>query len=212
MPCFDSNSNATIQKIRQCDEDEIPFMVLILAGVVVFNITSLLATLRLNRIINYVELYKISKSFLGRKMQPILHRAAVFQLIDSDTNEDIELFDEIFRDGKDLSNFLNRPNTEGRTPLHNACERLSSQKCFQLINSGARFLHDSHGEDPLWEKHYFALRFSERPEHVALLEETMEKEHFSSFINNNPSMKDFYSITLSEKNEVDTKTLSQIFM
>ena len=201
VDCFDSNSNATVQKIRQCDQEETPFLVLLIAVVVVFNLASLLATLRLNRIINYVELYKSSKTFLGCRTQPILHRAAVFQLIESDT-KDIKLFEEIFQDGNDLSNFLNRPNTLGRTPLHNACERLSSQKCFQLINSGAKFLHDSHGEDPLWESHYFALKISERPEHVALLEETMEKEHFSSFINSNPSMmKDFNSLTMSE--EVD---------
>ena len=166
-PCF-SNSNATVQKIRQCDQDETPFMVLLLAVVVVFNLASLLATLRLNRIINYVELYKSSKSFLGFQAQPILHRAAVFQLVESDTKEDTELFDEIFQDGKDLSNFLNRPNTLGRAPLHNACERLSSQKCFQLINSGAIFLPDSEGKDPLWQSQYFALKSSERPEDIVL--------------------------------------------
>ena len=128
MPCFDSNSNATIQKIRQCDEDETPFIVLILAGVVVFNIASLLATLRLNRIINYVELYKISKSFLGRKIQPILHRAAIFQLVESDTKEDTEIFGEIFQEEKDLANYIDRPNSSGETPLHKACERQSLEK------------------------------------------------------------------------------------
>ena len=126
-----------------------------------------------------------------------MHRAAVFQLVNSDRKEDIELFNEIFQDGNDLSNFLNRPNTLGRTPLHNACERLSSQKCFQMINSGARFLPDSHGEDPLWESHYFALKISERPEHTRLLEEIMKKGYFSFFINKNPSRRDFYSLTMS---------------
>ena len=120
--CFDSDSNATVQKMRQCDQDETPFMVLLVAVVVVLNLASLFATRRLNRIINYVELYKSSKTFLGFPTQPILHRAAVFQLVNSDRKEDIELFNEIFQDGNDLSNFLNRPNTLGRTPLHNACE------------------------------------------------------------------------------------------
>ena len=106
VPCFDS-SEAGIQKIRQCDPDETPFLVLLLAVVVVLNLASLLATLRLNRIINYVELYKSSKSFLGFPTQPILHRAAVFQLLES---EDTNLFDEIFDDGNDLSKFINRPN------------------------------------------------------------------------------------------------------
>ena len=74
-------------------------MVLLLGVVVFFNLASLLATLRLNRIINYVELYKSSKSFLGFPTQPILHRAAVFQLVESDRKEDIELFDESSRMG-----------------------------------------------------------------------------------------------------------------
>ena len=50
--CFDSSSNVTVQKIRQCDQDETPFLVLLVGVVVVLNLASLLATLRLNKIIN----------------------------------------------------------------------------------------------------------------------------------------------------------------
>ena len=89
--CFVS-SGPTVQKIRQCDQDETPFLVLLLAGVVVFNLASFLSTLRLNRMINYLDLYKMSKSLLGCKTQPILHRAAIFQLVESDTKEDLETF------------------------------------------------------------------------------------------------------------------------
>ena len=108
VTCFD-NSDAGVQKIRQCGENETLFAVLLLAVVVVFNLASLLATLRLNRIIDYVELYKTSKNFLGCQTQPILHRAAVFQLVESETKEDTETFDEIFQEGRNLSNFINRP-------------------------------------------------------------------------------------------------------
>ena len=148
--CFDSSSNVTVQKIRQCDQDETPFTVLLLAVVVVFNLVSLLATLRLNKIINYLELYKSSKSLLGCKTQPILHRAAVFQLINSDRKEDVELFDEIFQDGKDLSTFINRPNSSGRTPLYNACERQSPKKVSQLLSAGANINQAiANGQTPL---------------------------------------------------------------
>ena len=210
--CFDS-SEVGVQKIRQCDQDETVFRVLLLVFVIISNLASLLATLRLNKIINYVELYKISKTFLGCQTRPILHRAAVFQLVESDTKEDMELFDEIFGSGKDLPNFridINRPSSLGRTVLHNACETLSSQKCFELIKSGAEILPDSHGEVPEWESHYFALQTSEIPEHHSLLKETMEMEHFYSTFNpSNPSMKDFSSLTMS-KEKHDMKIFERV--
>ena len=174
-PCF-SNSNVTVQKIRQCDQDETPFAVLLVAVVVVFNLASLLATRRLNRIINYVKLYKSSKTFLGRKTQPILHRAAVFQLVDSDRKEDTELFNEIFQEGNDLSNFINRPNSSGRTPLHNACERQSPRKVVQLLKAGARVMPDGNGEKPEWESHYLALENSDRPEDQELVKTTKRRD------------------------------------
>ena len=150
VACFDSSSNSTVQKIRQCDQDETLFRVLVLAVVVLLNMASLLATLRLNRIINYVELYKTSKTFLGFPTQPMLHRAAVFQLIESETKEDTELFEEIFQDGKDLSNFINRPNSLGRTPLYNACERQSPRKVSQLLRAGADVnQRTANGQSPL---------------------------------------------------------------
>ena len=118
-------------------------MVLMVAVVVVFNLASLFASLRLNRIINYVELYKISKSFLGYQTQPILHRAAVFQLIESDTKEDSQTFDEIFDDWSGDGNFINRPDSRGRTFLHAVAEKQAFRKVVQLLNAGAEILPDS---------------------------------------------------------------------
>ena len=123
-------------------------MVLMVAVVAIFNLASLLASLRLNKIINYVQLYKTSKSFLGLQTQPILHRVAVFQLIESDTREDTELFDEIFAEGNVDGNFINKPNSSGRTFLHAAGEKQASRKVLQLLNAGAYILPDSNGEGP----------------------------------------------------------------
>ena len=91
VACFNT-SKVGIQKIRQCDQDETLFVVLLVGIVIFFNLASLLASLRLNRIINYVKLYKMSKSFLGFPTQPILHRSAVFQLVES---KDTEVFDKM---------------------------------------------------------------------------------------------------------------------
>ena len=146
-PCFD---NSEFQKIRICDKDETLFRVLLALVIFLCNLASLLASLRLNRIVNYVEMYKISKSFLGFKTQPILHRSAVFQIVGSDAKDNIKLFDEILQDGEDLSGFINRPNSQGFTPLYNACERQSTQKVSQLLRAGADAnLPIANGQTPL---------------------------------------------------------------
>merc|ERR1719356_2211338 len=66
-------------------------------------------------------------------IQPIVHRAGVFQLIA--TNEDPELFEEIFEDGKDRSSIINRPNSSGETFLYSAAEKRSLEKVKRLINA-----------------------------------------------------------------------------
>ena len=181
--CF-SSSNVTVQKIRQCDQDETPFLVLLVGVVVVLNLASLLATLRLNRIINYVELYKSSKTFLGFPTQPILHRAAVFQLVESETKEDTELFDEIFQEGKNLSNFINRPNSSGQTPLHNACKRQAPKKVSTLLIAGANVLPDSTGKEPKVADLLIApLVMSDKEEDALLLTKIVGGNNVSTFIN-----------------------------
>ena len=129
-PCFDINSNS--QKVRQCAEDETIFRIIMTLVIVLSNLASLLATLRLHRLINYVALYKASRALMCGGIQPIVHRAAVFQLIA--TNEDPELFDEIFKDGIDRSSIIDRPNSSGLTFLHAAVERKSLEKVKRLIN------------------------------------------------------------------------------
>ena len=66
-------------------------------------------------------------------IQPIVHRAAVFQLIA--TKEDPELFDEIFEEGNDRSSIINRPNSSGETFLYSAAEKRSLEKVKRLINA-----------------------------------------------------------------------------
>ena len=62
-----------------------------------------------------------------------MHRAAVFQLIA--TNEDSELFEEMFQEGKDRSSIINRPNSSGETFLYAAAEKQSLEKVKRLINA-----------------------------------------------------------------------------
>ena len=69
-PCFDWNGNDTItQKLRVCDGNEWTLQISIFLTLVVTNSLSLAASLQLNRIRNYVTLYKVTKSFLWHSVQ-----------------------------------------------------------------------------------------------------------------------------------------------
>ena len=68
--CFDLNGNDTItQKLRVCDGNEWTLQISIFLTLMVTNSLSLAASLQLNRITNYVTLYKVSKSFLWHSVQ-----------------------------------------------------------------------------------------------------------------------------------------------
>ena len=66
--CFDSTGNIT-QKLRVCDENEWNLRIGIFFTLVITNSLSLAASLQLNRITNYVTLYKVTKSFLWHSVQ-----------------------------------------------------------------------------------------------------------------------------------------------
>ena len=66
--CFDSSGNIT-QKLRVCDGNEWTLQISIFFTLMATNSLSLAASLQLNRITNYVTLYKITKSFLWHSVQ-----------------------------------------------------------------------------------------------------------------------------------------------
>ena len=166
--CFD-DSEEGIQKVRQCDPDETAFRLALLSILILLNLMSLLASLKLRKIINYVSLYKASRTFLCFETEPVLHRSAVFQLIESDADEDVKLFNEIFNGGKDMSPFINRPNSRGRTPLHEACEKQKSRKMLQLLNAGAKSVPDAEGREPKLAEVFIAIVRSDSEEDLKLI-------------------------------------------
>ena len=66
--CFNSTGNIT-QKLRVCDDNEWTLQFGIFFTLVVTNSLSLAASIQLNRITNYVTLYKVTKSFLWHSVQ-----------------------------------------------------------------------------------------------------------------------------------------------
>ena len=101
-----NDSEEGIQKVRQCDPNETTFLLALLSILFVANLMSLLASLKLRKIINYVSLYKMSRTLLCFDTEPVLHRSAVFQLIESDVDEDIKLFNEIFNGGEGVGHVV----------------------------------------------------------------------------------------------------------
>ena len=164
-----NDSEEGIQKVRQCDPDETTFRLRLLSILFVANLMSLLASLKLRKIINYVSLYKMSRTLLCFDTEPVLHRSAVFQLIESDADEDVKLFNEIFNGGKDMSSFINRPNSRGKTPLHEACELQKSKKMLQLLNSGANSVPDAEGREPKLAEVFVAIVRSDSEEDLKLI-------------------------------------------
>ena len=66
--CFNSTENIT-QKLRVCDGNEWNLQIGIFFTLMITNSLSLAASLQLNRITNYVTLYKVTKSFLWHSVQ-----------------------------------------------------------------------------------------------------------------------------------------------
>ena len=162
--CFDQNykERNIIQKIRVCREGQydLPFL-LLTATVLVTGILSIFAQYRLNRLVEYKNLFEASKSFccvscpwfsccLKSMQAPIVHRSLIFTLIKnySDVRAATELRN--FFESLDVNNevFANRP-LEGNTPVIFAVEN-NKPTCLRiLLANGACIVHNMKHEYPL---------------------------------------------------------------
>ena len=119
--CFDENVMG-FQKLRVCDPDESTLRIRILFALIFCNCLSLTASLQLNKIRNYVELFKATKTLLWFiPTNPVVHRNALFSLVSSDEKRDLETLREMVA-VKDKETVINRPNRKGETALHLACK------------------------------------------------------------------------------------------
>ena len=148
--CFNS-SDVFLQKLRRCgsSEEETSIRATILLVLILSNSASLAASLWLNRIKNYVNLFKATRNLLGCiPTTPIIHRSAIFSLVKSSDDHDNEVFEEMMA-VEDISAFVSRPNSDGETPLHIACaSKETSWKAFLLWRAGAKPMKNSKGEVP----------------------------------------------------------------
>ena len=138
--CFGGSDSK--QKLRVCSPGtfERDFITGLLVVVIVTNCASLAASLRLNRLSNYVQLFLATKS---------IHRSAIFALVNSNKKEDNEVFEEMMLKGG-IKDVVNRRNHAGDSALRRACATGDSWKVFLLWNAGAEPLE---GRKPELEEH-----------------------------------------------------------
>ena len=175
---FDS-TEVFLQKVRRCgsSEEETTIRWSILVILLLSNCASLGASLWLNRIKNYVNLFKATRNLLGCiPTTPIIHRSAIFSLVKSTDDYDNEVFEEMMA-VEDISGFVSRPNSDGETPLHiaSACKE-TSWKALLLWRAGAKPLKNCRGEVPA--QNYLTQMYSQLDVATLGLVEKARLKHF----------------------------------
>ena len=134
--CFDPSQEG-VQKLRVCDSDESTFQVSLLCAFVLTNCLSLGASLWLNKISNYLELFKATKALLWFiPTNPVVHRSALFSVVNSTEDKDLATLREMM-DVKGIETVINRPIRTGDTALHEAAKINALTKASLLIKKGA---------------------------------------------------------------------------
>jgi len=147
--CFNSSMSG-VQKLRVCgsDEDELILRISILVTVIVSSCLSLGAALWLNNIIDYVKLFKATKTLCFLiPTDPVVHRSALFSVVNSTEEKDLETLTEMM-EVKGIETVINRPNAAGDTVLHQACQKNFPKKAALLLKHGAKSISNSQDEMP----------------------------------------------------------------
>ena len=149
--CFNSGEEG-VQKLRICDpEDEFTFRIIITIAFIVSNFLSFVASMWLNKISDYLQLYQATKTFLWIfTSKPVIHRSALHQVVNSDKEEDLDILGEMLDIG-DVQALVNLANREGRTALELALET-NSASTLMLWAAGAKPTKDQRFKDALMEQ------------------------------------------------------------
>merc|ERR1719264_843133 len=152
--CFETSSTSGVQqKLRVCgsEEDEFILHFIILVTVIVTNCLSLAAALWLNKIKDYVELYRATRKFLWciapfPPFTPVVHRSAIFALATSGKDDALfeEIMDEAAKEGGNISQAtITQLNSSGETPLEVVSKSNDWWKTLFLWCAGAKPAKDS---------------------------------------------------------------------
>ena len=127
-------------KMRKCDKGENKELYRILFYLILLSISNMaafLASLRLQRISDYRELYEASKYFLQIfPITPYVHRSHLFELVNEKNAEELERV--LHEDLGWMAVCVNRPNHKGDTLLHDACKQGCVDSVAVLLMAGAQ--------------------------------------------------------------------------
>ena len=139
------------QKLRLCSPEETTLWILLILALILSNCLSLAASVRLNMISNYVVMYKATHKFLWCfPSDPILHRSAIFTLVKSDNDKEHKQLKGMIEAVKNKSDIIDRPNSDGNSPLHAACESNSPRQAALLLKNNAKLQANDQDDMPIF--------------------------------------------------------------
>ena len=107
----------------------------------------------------------------------MVHRSALFTLVNSDKADDDETFHEIL-EKQDVSTWINRQNASGSTLLHQACRNNFPEKALLLMRKGTKVEENGLGEMPVSS----LVKFLEEDEVETFLETLRAEVDVTDFI------------------------------
>ena len=117
--CFTTDTDNLQQKFRVCEENEDFVLLYIFLAIALTNLLAIFSSLELHRRSDYEFLYHTTKRLLWIfPSEPVIHRSLLFSLVRSLNSKDLE---KVLEGKANLTEDVNRPNSEGDTPLHVAC-------------------------------------------------------------------------------------------
>ena len=148
-PCFTMDNSDLHQQFRVCGANEQSLRLYIFLAVTISNLLAFLASRHLDKYSSYEYLYHATKTLIWIiPTTPVIHRSLLFSLVDS---ENIGALETVLgrENDRSLAEYVNRPNHQGETPLHNACKKQSSRSAQILLRAGAIPTRNSRQETPL---------------------------------------------------------------
>ena len=116
---------------------------------------------------------------------PVVHRSALYKLVNSDTDEDTATFKEIVEEPAFLP-LINRQNASGSTLLHEACRNNSPGKAAILVRKGVELERKVEGQEEMDEgdlvKKYLVKNENHNEVPMTSLVKSLEEDEVRQFL------------------------------